>query len=164
VHPTTHLDMVRVGIAAYGINPAPRLRHDADLHPVMTLRARLAHVKRVSAGQGVSYGHTWHADHETTLGLVPIGYAEGIHRSGTNAFRLGFGGSRVRQVGTICMDQFVVDLGDLDARRGDWIYLFGNGDHGEPLANTWAETVGTIGYEVVTRLGGRIARVYRGGA
>lgn len=164
VHPTTHLDMVRVGIAAYGINPAPRLRHDADLRPVMTLRARLAHVKRVSAGQGVSYGHTWRAERETTLGLVPIGYAEGIHRSGTNAFRLGFGGSQVRQVGTICMDQFVVDLGDLEAQRGDWIHLFGNGDHGEPLANTWAETVGTIGYEVVTRLGGRIVRVYRGDA
>lgn len=162
--PSAHLDMVRVGIAGYGINPAVNLAHNVDLRAVMGVRARLAHVKRVRAGEGVSYGHSWHTDRETTLGLVPIGYADGIHRSGSNRYRLGMGGMQVAQVGTICMDQLVVDLGDLDARRGDWIHLFGGGEHGEGDANDWASTTGTIGYEAVTRLGDRIVRVYRGTA
>lgn len=161
--PSTHLDMVRVGIAAYGITPDRRLDHDVRLRPVMTLRAPLAHVKRVAAGEGVSYGHTWHTDRPTTLGLVPIGYAEGIHRAASNHIGLGFNGERVRQVGTICMDQFVVDLGDNPARPGDWIHLFGDGTHGEDDANAWAASAGTIGYEVVTRLGGRVERIYREG-
>ena len=160
--PSAHLDLVRVGIAAYGIRPDPQLAYATELTPVMTLRARLAAVKRVPAGASVSYGHTWTAERETTLGLVPIGYGEGILRTASNRAEVGFGGGRARQVGVVCMDQFVVDLGDAEAARGDVVTVFGPGTDGEPTAEDWAVAAGTIAYEVVTRLGGRIERTYVG--
>lgn len=160
--PSAHLDLVRVGIAAYGIRPDPRMTYAVELTPVMTLRARLAAVKRVPAGTSVSYGHTWTAERETTLGLVPVGYGEGILRTASNRAEVGFGGRRVRQVGVVCMDQFVVDLGDAQASRGDVVTVFGPGRDGEPTAEEWALAAGTIAYEVVTRLGGRIERTYQG--
>lgn len=162
--PSAHLDLVRVGIAAYGIRPDPRMIYATELTPVMTLRARLAAVKRVPAGAGVSYGHTWTAERETTLGLVPIGYGEGILRTSSNRAEVGFGGRRARQVGVVCMDQFVVDLGDAEASRGDVVTVFGPGSDGEPTAEDWAAAAGTIAYEVVTRLGGRLERTYVGDA
>ncbi len=123
--PSAHLDLVRVGIASYGITPDRGLVHDAALVPVMTLQARLAAVKRVPAGTSVSYGHTWTAERETTLGLVPIGYAEGVLRTASNRGEVAHRGSRAAVAGTICMDQFVVDLGDNAAERGDVVTLFG---------------------------------------
>ncbi len=160
--PSAHFDLVRVGIAAYGIRPDPQLTYSTELTPVMTLRGRLAAVKRVPAGASVSYGHTWTAERDTTLGLVPLGYGEGILRTASNRAEVGFAGGRVRQVGVVCMDQFVVDLGDAEASRGDIVTLFGPGSDGEPSAEDWAEAAGTIAYEVVTRLGGRIVRTYVG--
>jgi len=160
--PSAHFDLVRAGIAAYGIRPDPGLTYETPLTPVMTLRARLAAVKRVPAGASVSYGHTWTAERETTLGLVPIGYGEGVLRTASNRAEVGFAGGRARQVGVVCMDQFVVDLGDASASRGDQVTLFGPGTDGEPTAEDWAAAAGTIAYEVVTRLGGRIERTYVG--
>jgi alanine racemase len=160
--PSAHLELVRVGIAAYGIRPDPRMTYETPLTPVMTLRARLAAVKRVPAGASVSYGHTWTAERETTLGLVPIGYGEGILRTASNRAAVGFAGRRASQVGVVCMDQFVVDLGDAKAARGDLVTVFGPGTDGEPTAEDWAAAAGTIAYEVVTRLGGRIQRTYVG--
>ena len=157
--PSVHLDLVRVEIASNGINPDRNLVHDATLLPVMTLQARLAAVKRVAPGTSVSYGHTWTAEHETTLGLVPIGYAEGILRTASNRGQVAYGGQRSPVTGTICMDQFVVDLGDADAKRGDLVTVFGPTG---PSADDWAIAAGTIAYEVVTRLGGRIQRTHRG--
>lgn len=160
--PSVHFDMVRVGIASYGLNPDFGLQHDTELTPVMTLRGRLAAVKRVAAGAGVSYGHTYVTERETTLGLVPLGYGEGIARTASNAVEAAHRGRRVPVAGTICMDQLVVDLGDATAGRGDVVTLFGPGADGEPSAEDWARASGTIAYEVVTRLGGRIVRTYRG--
>lgn len=160
--PSAHLDLVRAGISSYGLPPDASMTIDVPLRPVMTLRGRLAAVKRVPAGTSVSYGHTWTTDRETTLGLVPLGYAEGILRAASGRAEVGFAGGRVRQVGRICMDQFVVDLGDTPARAGDVVTLFGPGDDGEPTAEEWAGAAGTIGYEVVTRLGGHIQRRHRG--
>ena len=160
--PSAHLDLVRVGIASYGINPDRALEHGIDLKPVMTLQGRLAAVKRVPAGTSVSYGHTWSTDRETTLGLVPMGYGEGILRNASNRAEAAFDGERVPVVGTICMDQFVINLGDLPAERGDLVTVFGPGTAGEPTADDWAIAAGTIAYEVVTRLGGRIERTYLG--
>ena len=157
--PSAHLDLVRVGIASYGINPDRDLVHDAQLLPVMTLQAQLAAVKRVPAGTSVSYGHRWTADRETTLALVPIGYAEGILRTASNRGEVAYDGTRAPVTGTICMDQFVVDLGDSAAERGDVVTVFGPDG---PTADDWAVAAGTIAYEVVTRLGGRIERTYRG--
>nr|WP_255657837.1 alanine racemase [Aeromicrobium sp. Leaf350] len=158
--PSAHFDLVRAGIATYGLPPDPTMPHDVPLTPVMSLRARLAAVKRVPAGQGVSYGYRHVTQRETTLGLVPIGYGEGVHRAATGRASAFFAGRRVPVVGTICMDQMVVDLGDLPARRGDVVTLFGPGTAGEPTAVDWAVASGTIAYEVVTGLGGRIQLVH----
>ncbi|MGH3457960.1 alanine racemase [Aeromicrobium sp.] len=160
--PSAHLDLVRVGISSYGLAPAGRMQFDTPLRPVMTLRARLAGVKRVPAGASVSYGHRYTVDRETTLGLVPLGYAEGLPRNASNRVQAAFAGDRVRVAGTICMDQVVVDLGDRPAERGDVVTLFGPGDDGEPTAQAWADAADTITYEVVTRIGGRTERTYRG--
>jgi alanine racemase len=129
------------------------------------LRAQLANVKVVQRGAGVSYGHTWHAERPTLLGLVPLGYGDGIPRHAGNTGEVGRGGARAPIRGRICMDQFVIDLGDPNAGAevGEEITLFGPGDHGEPTAADWAEWCGTIGYEIVTRIGGRVPRTYHRG-
>lgn len=161
--PEAHFDMVRVGIAAYGIDPAPGVAAAVGvaLRPVMRLRAQLANVKRIEAGSGVSYGHQWIADRATTVGLVPLGYADGVPRHASNVAEVGLAGTRVPLRGRVCMDQFVVDLGpDTTARIGDEVTLFGSGESGEPTAEAWAEVCGTIGYEIVTRIGVRVPRVY----
>jgi alanine racemase len=160
--PSSHLDLVRVGIASYGLPPSSTMQVDLPLRPVMTLRGRLAAVKRVPAGSGVSYDWTHTTDRETTLGLVPLGYGEGIPRHASGRLPAAHGGRRVPLVGTVAMDQVVVDLGDAPAQRGDIVTLFGPGDDGEPTAEDWAAAADTIGYEVVTRIGGRVRRTYRG--
>lgn len=158
-------ELVRVGIASYGIEPAPGLAALAGirLRPVMRLRAQLAAVKVIEAGAGVSYGHTWHAERPTTVGLVPLGYADGIPRHAGNVAAVGWRDGRAPVRGRICMDQFVVELGDAatDAAVGQEVTLFGSGAGGEPTAADWAEWCGTIGYEIVTRIGIRVPRTYR---
>ncbi|TNC46517.1 alanine racemase [Mumia zhuanghuii] len=162
--PSTHLDMVRVGIASYGLSPGPAVGTSAELGltPVMTLRTALALVRRVPAGTGVSYGHTYVTRRETTLGLIPVGYGDGLLRAASNRASALVNGVLVPVAGRVCMDQVVLDLGDTPARRGDEVVLFGPGHRGEPLAEDWAEAASTIGYEVLTRLGGRIARRHAG--
>ncbi len=159
--PSAHFDLVRVGIASYGLDPDPGVPV-AGVRPILTARAQLANVKRVPAGAGVSYGYRWVAEHETTLGLVPVGYGDGLFRTAMGRAEVGFAGSRVPIRGTICMDQVVVDLGDLPAKSGQFVTLFGPGDAGEPTVADWAEAAGTISYEIVTRLSGRWTRTYLG--
>ncbi|WP_329250761.1 alanine racemase [Actinoallomurus sp. NBC_01490] len=160
--PEARYDLVRPGIAVYGLDPIPSLGPAArlGLRPAMTLTGRLALVKRVGAGQGVSYGHRYTTPAETTLGLVPLGYADGIPRHGTNLLEVWAAGRRRRIAGTVCMDQFVIDVGDDEIRAGDEVILFGPGDRGEPTAQEWAEMLGTISYEIVTRIGARVPRTY----
>ncbi|MCW2864923.1 MAG: alanine racemase [Actinoallomurus sp.] len=160
--PEARYDLVRPGIAVYGLDPIPSLglARSLGLRPAMTLTARLALVKRVGAGQGVSYGHRYITSAETTLGLVPLGYADGIPRQGTNLLEVWAGGRKRRIAGTVCMDQFVIDVGDDAIQAGDEVILFGPGDDGEPTAQDWAEMLGTISYEIVTRIGARIPRTY----
>jgi len=160
--PSSHLDLVRVGIASYGLPPSASMRVDLPLRPVMTLRGRLAAVKRVPAGSGVSYDWTYTTDRDTTLGLVPLGYGEGIPRHASGRLSAAHHGRRVPLVGIVAMDQVVVDLGDAPAQRGDVVTLFGPGADGEPAAEDWAAAADTIGYEVVTRIGGRVRRTFRG--
>jgi len=159
LRPSSWFDLVRCGIASYGLDPAPGHTADLGLVPAMTARARLAMVKRVPAGAGVSYGHTWVAESPTTVGLVPAGYGEGVPRHASNTAEVWTAGARRPVRGRICMDQFVVDLGDDEAVAGDPVVLFGPGTNGEPTAQDWAEACGTINYEIVTRIGGRFARV-----
>ena len=162
--PSSHLDLVRCGLAVYGLSPVPQIGSAADfgLRPAMSVHSRLAAVKRVPAGSGVSYGHTHVTERETTLGLVPLGYGDGIPRHASNRAEVAIGGRRHRIAGRVCMDQFVVDLGDTDAEPGDPVELFGAGDGGAPTAQDWAEAVGTISYEIVTGPRGRAVRRWIG--
>ncbi|WP_375423698.1 alanine racemase [uncultured Friedmanniella sp.] len=165
VAPRTRYDLVRVGVAAYGVEPAPGLAGMAgiELRPVMTLRATLANVKEIPAGAGVSYGWAWTAPARTTVGLVPLGYADGIPRHAGNRAEVGLDGTRVPVRGRICMDQFVVELGaDSTYEPGAEVLVFGPGDDGEPTAADWADWCDTIGYEIVTRIGPRVPRRYLG--
>jgi alanine racemase len=158
LRPSSRLDLVRVGIAAYGLDPAPGQTPDLGLVPAMTARASLAMVKRVEAGAAVSYGRTWTAERPTTLGLVPVGYADGIPRVAGNHAEVWVAGARRPVRGRICMDQLVVDLDGAEVAAGADAVLFGPGVHGEPTAQDWAEACGTISYEIVTRIGGRMTR------
>ncbi|WP_344591514.1 alanine racemase [Streptomyces violaceusniger] len=162
--PESHFDLVRTGVSTYGICPSPELGTAADfgLRPVMTLSAALASVKRVPGGHGVSYGHRYVTPGETTLALVPVGYGDGIprHASGTGPVLVA--GKWRTIAGTVAMDQFVVDLGGDTAAPGDEAVLFGPGDRGEPTVEDWARAVGSISYEIVTRISARIPRVYVG--
>jgi alanine racemase len=110
----------------------------------------------------VSYGHTYTTSRETTLGLVPLGYADGVPRHAGNVGPVWAAGRRRTIAGRVCMDQVVLDLGDDPAAVGDRVELFGPGDDGAPTAQDWADAVGTISYEIVTRLGPRVPRVYVG--
>ncbi|MDH6452267.1 MULTISPECIES: alanine racemase [unclassified Streptomyces] len=160
--PESHFDLVRTGIAVYGISPSPEIGDPADfgLRPVMTLSASIALVKRVPGGHGVSYGHHYVTPGGTTLGLVPVGYADGIPRHASGAGPVLVDGKWRTVAGRIAMDQFVVDLGGDEPAAGTRAVLFGPGDGGEPTAEDWAQAAGTIAYEIVTRIGTRVPRVY----
>jgi alanine racemase len=162
-HPDCRFDLVRTGIAMYGLSPAPVLgdSRDLGLTPAMSLVARLAGIKGVAAGTGVSYGGTWSAPTETALGLVPIGYADGIPRAAGNLLDVAVGGNRYPIVGRVAMDQFIIDVGVHELPHvGDDVHVFGPGRHGERTADEWAAALDTIGYELVTRIGPRVQREY----
>ncbi|MFB6791346.1 alanine racemase [Streptomyces olivaceus] len=160
--PDAHFDLVRPGIAMYGVSPSPETGTSADfgLRPVMTLAASLALVKQVPGGHGVSYGHHYTTPGETTLGLVPLGYADGVPRHASSTGPVLVDGKWRTVAGRIAMDQFVVDLGGDRPEPGAEAVLFGPGDRGEPTAEDWAQAAGTIAYEIVTRIGSRVPRVY----
>jgi alanine racemase len=162
--PDTWYDLVRPGIALYGLDPLGGDPAAHGLRPAMTVRAGVALTKRVPAGVGVSYGHTYFPERETTLALVPVGYADGVPRAAGNRAPVLAGGEQRTIAGRVCMDQFVVDVGDAAVRPGDEVVLWGTGEHGEPTAQQWADAVDTIHYELVTRVGGRFARRYVGSA
>lgn len=163
--PAGRYDLVRAGIACYGLSPGgPALIDGLGLRPAMTLRAEIALTKRVPAGQGVSYGHRYHTAGASTLALVPVGYGDGVPRNAGNRAEVLLGGVRRRIAGVVCMDSFVVDAGDLPVAAGDPVVLFGPGADGEPTADEWAGALDTIGYEIVTRMGARLPRIYLGGA
>jgi len=157
--PEARYDLVRVGGGIYGLSTLPG-GPPRWLRPAMTLRTRLVLVKRVPAGTGVSYGHRYVTPRETTLGLVPLGYADGVPRTATGLPLLFARGRRWPIAGTVCMDQLVVDFGDEPVAVGDEVVLFGPGDDGEATAQEWGDTLGTISYEIVTGIGNRVPRSY----
>jgi alanine racemase len=134
--PDTHFDLVRAGIAAYGLSPVPQLGDDFGLRPAMTLRSRVAMTKRVPAGTGISYGHRYVTEAETTTALIPLGYADGVPRAATNTAEILLAGRRRRISGTVCMDQLVVDVGDDAVVTGDEVVLFGPGAVASRLRRT----------------------------
>ena len=165
-NPSAHYDLVRPGVSVYGLSPVPDLGapEDFGLREAMRLVARLSSVKDAPAGQGVSYGHVYTTTRDTRLGLVPMGYSDGVPRHASSVGPVQVGGRRYAVAGRVCMDQFVLDLGpDSTAQAGDEAVLFGVGAAGEPTAQDWAAAIDTINYEIVTRVGARVPRVYVGG-
>ena len=180
-HPEAHYDMVRAGIGLYGLSPDPEVATAdvLDLVPALELRAPLTSVKVIEEGTPLSYGGTWVAPTRRWIGLVPLGYGDGIFRAASNRARVVVrteaGLLNAPLVGRVCMDQFMVDLGpaqgdpgtptarsgDAPAAVGDIAVLFGTGALGEPLADEWADAASTINYEIVTNLGAHIPRAYR---
>ncbi|GAA2066487.1 alanine racemase [Microbacterium hatanonis] len=158
--PESRMGCVRIGIGIYGLSPfADRSSADLGLRPAMTLRSVVAAVRRVPAGTGVSYGYDYRTERDTTLALVPLGYADGVPRQASGSGPVRIGGAEYRVAGRIAMDQFVVDVGDAPVAVGDEVVLFGDPTLGFPAASDWADAAGTIDYEIVTRIGPRVPRV-----
>jgi alanine racemase len=160
--PQTRYDLVRLGIAAYGLSPAPDVRTSEELGlvPAMTVRGSVVLTKEIAAGDGVSYGHTFVADRAMRVALVPMGYGDGIPRSASSTAEVLVGGTRGRVLGRVCMDQFMVEAPG--GEPVDEVVLLGPGTQGEPTATDWARWCETIDYEIVTRMGGRQTRVWVG--
>ncbi|GAA3930328.1 alanine racemase [Microbacterium soli] len=157
--PEARLDAVRIGLGLYGLSPFPgRSSADLGLRPAMTLRASVAAVRRVPAGSGVSYDYAYRCERETTLALVPLGYADGVPRQASGRGPVLVAGRPHTVAGRVAMDQFVVDVGDEQVAVGDEVVLFGDPTRGHPAATEWADAAGTINYEIVTRIGARVPR------
>lgn len=155
----TRLDAVRIGLGIYGLSPFDdRSSSDLGLRPAMTLRGAVAAVRRVPAGAGVSYGYDHRTDRDTTLALIPFGYADGIPRQASGRGPVVINGRRFTAAGRIAMDQFVVDVGDTHVAVGDEVVVFGDPTLGAPSATEWANAASTINYEIVTRIGNRVPR------
>ena len=160
--PHTHFDLVRPGIAVYGITPGGEVGKASEygLRPAMTLKAQAALVKDVPAGHGISYGAEYVTKQNTKIALIPLGYADGIPRIAGNKGPVLANGKKFSVAGRVCMDQFVIDIGDLDFSTGDEVILFGDPAQNEPDVEEWAKASQSIGYEIVTRLGSRVPRIY----
>ena len=163
MNPDATFDFVRTGIAIYGLSPDVKSLGDSSkfsLKPVMQLRAKLHLVKNVPAGSAVGYGATQVTNSATRLGMVAMGYADGIPRIALNA-GVFINNRKAPIIGRVSMDQFVVDLGpDSSAKSGDWVVIFGDGSRGEYTADDWGAASSSINYEIVTRIGPRVPRIY----
>jgi alanine racemase len=160
--PETHLDVVRVGIAMYGISPGTQVAGRAELRPAMSLRSRVSHVRRLSAGEAVSYGHRYRLERDSWVATVPIGYADGYLRVLSAGALVLIGGTLLPVAGTVTMDQIVVDCGDHEVELGAEVVLFGRQGRRRITAEQVAGWAGTIGYEVVCGVSARVPRRYRG--
>lgn len=159
--PESHFDMVRCGIALYGLHPSDASRDSVDLRPAMSVKARATQVKRIGVGEGVSYGLTWHAGAPATIATLPLGYADGLHRALSNRMEVLGGGRRLAQVGRICMDQILVDVGRYaDAERGSEFTIVGDQGTESVSLDDLAVVSGTINYEMACALGMRLERVH----
>jgi alanine racemase len=161
-HARSRYDMVRAGIGVYGLPPAPAVADRLPLRPAMTLRSKVSLVKRVPAGEGISYGQRHIVEREATIATVPVGYADGVtRRLAAAGGEVLVGGRRRPIVGTVTMDQLMVDCGDDPVAVGDEVVLIGEQDGERIRAEEWAERLDTIAYEVVCGIGPRVPRRYR---
>jgi alanine racemase len=160
--PRAHLDLVRLGVAMYGLSPGPKLAGRADLRPALSLRSSVSMAKRVAAGEGISYGLRYRLQRESSIATVPVGYADGYSRLLTGKAEVLIHGRRYPVAGVVCMDQFMVDCGDDPVDPGDEVVLIGRQGDDELTADDVAAWMGTINYEVVCGLTGRVPREHRG--
>ena len=159
--PDSHFSMVRVGISIYGIYPDPRASNILELHPVLSLTTEVAFLKKIRAGESVSYGAQFTSKKETQIATLPIGYGDGVPRNyGLSGGSVLIGGSRFPIVGRVTMDQTMVDVGDLETKVGDKVTMIGVDGSACITATEWGDTTGTIAYEVLCRLNGRLPRFY----
>jgi alanine racemase len=159
-HPAFHYDQVRVGLALYGIYPGPQFQGSIDLQPVMQVKARITHLKDLPEGVGVSYNHRFITTRPTRMAVVGIGYADGVPRLLSNQMQVLIQGQRVPQIGTITMDQLMIDVTDLPTVQiGEVVTLLGRDQNSVILADEWAEKIGTIPYEIVCGFQQRLTRV-----
>ena len=162
LHPESHFDMVRCGIAIYGLHPAETTYAAVELVPAMSVKARAVLVKRIAMGDGVSYGLTYRAAAPTSIATLPLGYADGVHRVLSNEMQVLVGGHRAQQVGRVCMDQLMFELPrGCDVARGDEVVLVGDQDKESISMDEIAALAGTINYEMACSFGMRLPRVYR---
>ena len=160
--PRDHYDLVRCGIALYGLDPGDGLIDGVGLRPALRWVSRVSLVKRLAAAEAVSYGHRWAPVTDTTVGTVPAGYADGVTRLLGGVGAVVVRGRRRPMVGRVCMDQFLFDAGDDDVAVGDEVVLIGAQDGAAVTADDWAAWLDTINYEVVCGVGGRVPRIYVG--
>ncbi|MEN9989705.1 MAG: hypothetical protein RL508_684 [Actinomycetota bacterium] len=160
-YPEAHYDMVRIGVALYGLSPfSDNAAADYGLIPAMTATAKVVQVKGVPAGEGVSYGYVYRTAKPTNLALVPVGYAEGLPRAATGQAKIWVNGQLHDLAARVAMDQFVLDVGEHEVAPGDTVVIFGDPELGYPSADDLAAAADTINYEIVTRIGGRFVRHY----
>ncbi|MEM2876311.1 MAG: alanine racemase [Candidatus Bathyarchaeia archaeon] len=161
--PEYNLDMVRPGIILYGLYPSNEVdKSKVNLKPAMTLKAKISYIKTVPEKTGISYGLSFITKRESRIGTLPIGYADGYRRTLSNRAEVGVRGKRAPVVGTVCMDQCMIDLTDIEGTEvGDEVILFGDGSNNAPHIDEVAEWLGTINYEVVCMVGRRVPRVYK---
>ncbi|MFM6973567.1 MAG: alanine racemase [Agromyces sp.] len=157
------LDVIRPGIALYGLSATGAPVSTWGLRPVMTLRTAVALINELPAGASVSYGSDWTAVDDTRIALVPIGYADGLPRAASGRAEVSIGGVRYPIRGRIAMDQIIVEVGAAEVQPGDDVVIWGDPATGAPSADEWAEWAGTIGYELVTKIGRRVHYRYHGG-
>lgn len=159
--PETHFDMVRCGIALYGLHPGDSTHDQIDLRPAMSVKAKATQVKRIGIGEGVSYGLTWRAGASATVATLPLGYADGLHRVLSNRMEVLGGGRRLAQVGRICMDQTLVECGrDAGLKRGSEFVIVGSQGSESISLDEIAGNSGTINYEMACAFGMRLERIH----
>lgn len=161
--PDTHFDLVRPGLATYGLSPFADGSVIDGMIPAMTLRTQVIQTKHVPAGTGISYGLRYETATDANLALVPVGYADGIPRAATNSAAVHLAGQQRTISGTVCMDQLVIDCGHDAVAAGDPVVVLGRSARGEPTAFDWAQACSTINYEIVTRIGARVPRIHING-
>lgn len=160
LYPETHLDLVRTGIAMYGLEPAPGVADGLGLRPALTWRSAVAMIKRLPAGERVSYGHRYRLERDANVATVPAGYADGYPRILSSRADVLIRGHRCRVAGSVTMDQLIVDCGDVPVEPGDDVVLLGRQGEETITAEELARQAETIGYEIVTGIGARVPRVY----
>jgi alanine racemase len=161
LHPETHFGMVRCGIAVYGLHPCEATKAAVELRPAMSVKARVAQVRRVPMGDGVSYGLTWRAASPAVIATLPLGYADGVRRGLSSRMRVVLRGAECQQVGRICMDQLMVEVPrGVEVAVGDEVVLVGEQGGRALTMDEQAEAAGTINYEIACGYGSRLARMY----
>jgi len=163
-YPETHLDLVRIGVALYGLDPGHGLAEAAGLRPALVWRSAVSAVRRLPAGVAVSYGHRYRLEWDATVATVPVGYADGYLRTLSSRADVLIGGKRRRVAGTVTMDQLMADCGDDEVESGQEVVLIGRQGGAEITVSELAALAGTIDYEIVCGIGPRVPRTYRGTA